>query len=461
LAEIPSFVAQPNVGFGTVYEANTYYRPYYWGTDNLQDVRNVSPLVKVFQAGPNGSLLYHINLQPLGTNAASIVRLFLSSPEDDLVDTANGLYRGIITPNYPPNPNYRGTLVPSQAPNPHFRGDLEQTQVPNPHFRGTLEQETVPNPHFRGTHANESEILLIDTPVENDFAYNEETSSIWTYVSSTWTDSTISYPDGEFQEEVLGYTTDSIESPEDGDFVYNPGTTTVWLYSTDTWTNTQTAYPDDSYPEEIDGYDPYSTIADPVGNDFFYHPETLTIWSYLLGEWSDTEKGYPDADYPEEVTVYDFNQIAEPEFNQFCFNPGTGTVWIYTSDWSDTTTTYPDDSYPTNISDLSDQLGAIENPVSGCFIFNSETGKIWKYTSAWNETADYYPNDLYPTVVTRRGPKRLFKEFVMTATTDSATAALANTQYQLNFKLQPNLEIYAAVTVNIQGIAVTVVGGDY
>ena len=77
MAELPIFVEKPNVGFATLQIGANVYQ-----ANQLSRSNNPDAILKVFTAGPSGSLIYNAKIAPLGTNVATVIRISVVDPSN-------------------------------------------------------------------------------------------------------------------------------------------------------------------------------------------------------------------------------------------------------------------------------------------------------------------------------------------------------------------------------------------
>ena len=85
MASTPIFPATPKVSWGKLIDDNTNY-------DGTGDV------VELFVAGENGSRIEMIKVKPLGTNVATVLRLFVNNGSSPTTPTNNSLIFELTLP---------------------------------------------------------------------------------------------------------------------------------------------------------------------------------------------------------------------------------------------------------------------------------------------------------------------------------------------------------------------------
>ncbi len=87
----PVFPIVPKVSWGKVLTADATAVKNHDGT--------TANAVLVFTAGANGARIEEIKALPLGTNAATVLRIFINNGQDPTVATNNALYEEITCPS--------------------------------------------------------------------------------------------------------------------------------------------------------------------------------------------------------------------------------------------------------------------------------------------------------------------------------------------------------------------------
>lgn len=136
---LPMFTSSVNVGFATLKKGN----------NNLNGLGDMD---LIWAPGPNGSIIEKIVLQPLGTNVACVVRLFLGKHET----VTKTKWIEVTVYDEVPNPAWTGPTIP----NPAYIDEIETPEEP----------EFIENP--------EPEFLYVPRQEMQEVPDSEETVSI-------------------------------------------------------------------------------------------------------------------------------------------------------------------------------------------------------------------------------------------------------------------------------------------
>ena len=106
---LPMFTSNVNIGFATLKDGNN-------------NLNGLGDMKLIWEPGPAGSIIEKIVLQPLGTNVACVVRLFLGKRET--ISTTKWIE--VTVYDEEPNPAWTGPTIP----NPEYIDEIETPEEP-------------------------------------------------------------------------------------------------------------------------------------------------------------------------------------------------------------------------------------------------------------------------------------------------------------------------------------------